>query len=121
MTEPWQREEFDAIVVGSGPGGATVAKELSRRKKKVLILEWGSNAPVAGTLLQTIGVGLIPGKSLLFTNQMLSLVRGITTGGSTFLYYATAFDPPHEMFQRHGIDINKELYEARTAGGASFR
>jgi len=113
MTEPWQREEFDAIVVGSGPGGATVGKELSRRKKRVLILEWGGNAPITGTLLQTIGVGLIPGKSLLFTNQMLSLVRGITTGGSTFLYYATAFDPPHEMFQRHGIDINKELYEAK--------
>ncbi len=27
---------FDAIVVGSGPGGATVAKELSQRNKKVL-------------------------------------------------------------------------------------
>ena len=64
MTEPWQSEEFDAIVVGSGPGGATVAKELSRCKKKVLILEWGSNAPAKGTLLQTIGIGLIPGKSL---------------------------------------------------------
>ena len=27
---------LDAIVVGSGPGGATVAKELSQRNKKVL-------------------------------------------------------------------------------------
>ena len=113
MTEPWQREEFDAIVVGSGPGGATVGKELSGRRKKVLILEWGGNAPITGSLLQTIGVGLIPGKSLLFTNQMLSLVRGITTGGSTFLYYATAFDPPHEMFERHGVNINKEIDEAK--------
>jgi len=98
MTEPWQRENYDVIVVGTGPGGATVAKELSRRKTKVLILEWGGNAPITGTLLQTIGVGLIPGKSLLFTNQMLSIVRGITTGGSSFLYYATAFDPPYEIF-----------------------
>jgi choline dehydrogenase-like flavoprotein len=113
MTELWQNEKFDAIVVGSGPGGATVAKELSRRKKKVLILEWGSNAPARGSLLQTIGVGLIPGKSLLFTNQMLSLVRGITTGGSTFLYYATCFDPPHEMLRRHGIDIREEIDEAK--------
>jgi hypothetical protein len=61
--------------------------------------------------MQTIGVGLIPGKSLLFTNQMLSLVRGITTGGSTFLYYATAFDPPHEMFKRYGIYIPLCQYE----------
>ncbi len=27
---------LDAIVVGSGPGGATVAEELSQRNKKVL-------------------------------------------------------------------------------------
>jgi len=113
MTEPWQSEEFDAIVVGSGPGGATVAKELSRCNKKVLILEWGSNAPAKGTLLQTIGIGLIPGKSLLFTNQMLSLVRGITTGGSTHLYYATAFDPPHGMFKRYGIGLDREIDEAK--------
>ena len=32
----------DFIIVGSGPGGATAAKELSQRKKKVLILEWAS-------------------------------------------------------------------------------
>ena len=113
MTGSWQSEEFDAIVVGSGPGGATVAKELSRRKKKVLILEWGSNTPVTGTLLQTIGVGLIPGKGLLFTNQMLSLVRGITNGGSTFLYYATSFDPPYEMLERHGVDIRGDIDEAK--------
>ena len=113
MTEPWQNNNFDAIVVGSGPGGATVARELSHFKKKVLILEWGHNAPVEGSLLQTLGVGLIPGKSLLFTNQMLSLVRGISTGGSTFLYYATAFDPPHEVFKRYGIDISDEVHEAK--------
>jgi choline dehydrogenase-like flavoprotein len=113
MTEVWEKQLFDAIVVGSGPGGATVARELSRRKKKVLILEWGGNAPVKGTILQTIEVGLIPGKGLLFTPEMLSLVRGITTGGSTFLYYATSFDPPYEMFQRHGIDIREEVDEAK--------
>lgn len=40
------------IVVGTGPGGATVARELARRGKKVLILEWGpavtSGAPRGG-------------------------------------------------------------------------
>jgi choline dehydrogenase-like flavoprotein len=113
MAAPRQGQNFDVIVVGTGPGGATVARELGRRRQKVLVLEWGSNAPVTGTLSQTIGVGLIPGKSLLFTNQMLSIVRGITTGGSTFLYYATAFDPPYEIFKRHGVDISEEIDEAK--------
>ena len=33
-------ENYDYIVVGSGPGGATVAKELTEKGKKVLILEF---------------------------------------------------------------------------------
>lgn len=111
--EQWANRSFDVIVVGSGPGGATVAKELSIRKKKVLILEWGSAAPIEGSMLQTIGMGLVPGKSLLFTNQMLELVRAITAGGSSVLAYATAFDPPLEMFQSYGVDISHEIEEAK--------
>ncbi len=41
---------YDVIVIGSGPGGATVAKDLTDKGKKVLILEWGSNTPVKGSL-----------------------------------------------------------------------
>ena len=32
---------YDYIIVGSGPGGATVAKELAGAKKKVLIVGYG--------------------------------------------------------------------------------
>jgi choline dehydrogenase-like flavoprotein len=40
---------YDFIIIGSGPGGATVAKELSQKKKKVCILEWGDNDPLTGS------------------------------------------------------------------------
>ena len=33
----------DVIVVGSGPGGATVSRELTKAGKKVLLLEWGAD------------------------------------------------------------------------------
>ena len=48
-------ESFDAIVVGSGPGGAAVARELSRRGWKVLILERGGKAPVSGPRQRRVG------------------------------------------------------------------
>jgi choline dehydrogenase-like flavoprotein len=53
--------KYDAIVIGSGPGGATVAIELSRYGMKILILEWGSGAPIKGNIRQAIQMGLIPG------------------------------------------------------------
>jgi choline dehydrogenase-like flavoprotein len=105
--------EKDVIVVGSGPGGATVAKELSQRSKKVLILEWGDNAPLTGSLWQGARTLLFPGRGMLFTPQMLGVVRGITTGGSTVHYYATSFPVPFDMLKSYGIDINDEVKELR--------
>jgi choline dehydrogenase-like flavoprotein len=106
-------EQIDFIVVGTGPGGATVAKELSKRNKKVLMLEWGDNDPLTGSFWQGARKLLFPGKSLLFTNQLLGLVRGITTGGSTVFYYATCFPVPFEMLKSHGIDIVDEVEELK--------
>ncbi len=108
------QKEYDIVVVGSGPGGATVARELSKNGKKVLILEWGSNAPIKGTFLQSIKMIGIPGKSVLFTNKKMHvLLRGITTGGSSVFYCGTAFDPPFDMLESHGIDIRNEIEELK--------
>ena len=105
------KKRFDAVVIGSGPGGATVARELSQRGQKVLILERGDFNPIKGSIPQCVSTLLMPGKSLLFTNNMLGIVRGITTGGSSVSYYATAFYPPHDMLMSHGIDIREEIGE----------
>jgi choline dehydrogenase-like flavoprotein len=104
---------YDVIVVGSGPGGATVAKEMAQRGKKVLIVEWGNKAPIRGWMTQFAMNAFIPGKSALFTNNFLAMVRAIVTGGSTVYYYGTAFDPPVDMLKSHGIDITKEIEEIR--------
>ena len=105
------KKHYDAIIVGTGPGGATVARELISRNKSVLMLEWGNNAPINGTKAQTIRNMGIPGRGVLFTNEMLTMVRGITTGGSSIYYYGTAFQPPLGMLEQYGIQIDAELDE----------
>lgn len=109
----YENKKFDAIVIGSGPGGATVAKELSKKGRRVLILEKGTNIPINGTILQTIQMAMVPGKSLLFTEQLLAIVRGITAGGSSIFYYATAIDPPFEMLESYGVNIRSEVAEVK--------
>lgn len=105
--------DLDAVVVGSGPGGATVARELSLTGRKVLILEWGDNDPVRGTFTQTIPRAFVPGKGMLLTPEMLAMIRAITTGGSSLLYCATAFEPPVDMLKSYGVDISTEVDEIR--------
>jgi len=107
------KEKFDAIVVGTGPGGATVARDLTVKGQKVLMLEWGSNAPVKGTNAQGFGYIAIPGKNIYFTDGFLALVRAVTVGGSSIVFYATAYEPPYEFWDKYGIDIRAEVAEVK--------
>jgi choline dehydrogenase-like flavoprotein len=102
-------EHWDAIVVGTGPGGATVARELARRDLRVLVLEQGSAAPLAGTLGQMASIAAVPGKGAFLHRDGSLLVQGITAGGSSALNFATASPPPAAMFARHGIDLSGAL------------
>jgi choline dehydrogenase-like flavoprotein len=104
---------YDLIVVGTGPGGATVARDMALRGKKVLMLEWGPGGPIRGNAMQGLSELMVPGKSLLFTPQGLGMVRGITTGGSSLFYYACAWPVPLAMFQRHGVDLAADAAAAR--------
>jgi len=109
----FESTEFDAIVVGTGPGGGTVARELARRGWKVLILERGPGKPLKGSAAQFLSLAMVPGRSLHFTPQRLALAHGITVGGSSAFYYATAFEPPYAMFESFGIDLRPEVEEVK--------
>jgi len=100
---------FDAIVAGTGPGGASVARELARAGARVLMLEAGGDAPLAGTLAQMAGMAAVPGKGAFLHRDLSLLVRALTTGGTSTINFATAAPPPAAMFAAHGIDLEPAL------------
>lgn len=108
-----QPASYDAIIVGTGPGGASVARELERRQWRVLMLERGSSAPLAGTLSHMAGIAAVPGKGAFIHRDGSLLVSGIVVGGSSAINFATAAPPPLPMFAAHGIDLAPALASLR--------
>lgn len=104
---------YDAVIVGSGPAGAVVARDMASRKLRVLILEQGGAAPLKGTLRQMAAMAAVPGKGAFFSLDGSLLVRGVTAGGSSAINFATAMAPPMALFERYGVDLQPALDDLR--------
>jgi choline dehydrogenase-like flavoprotein len=103
---------YEYIVVGSGPGGGTVAYELAKAGKKVLIVEAGR--------WHTHGLGSLLGVRILKNFLMFSrskegviVARGITAGGSSMVYNGNVFDPPDFLYDRMGLNFRPEVAELK--------
>lgn len=99
----------DVVVIGSGPGGATVARELAKAGKKVLIVErgkWHNWAIGNYASLFTIMNPLKPeGGGLVY--------RALTVGGSTVVFNGVASDPPPWLAGEFGIDLSDYVADIR--------
>ena len=99
------------VVVGSGPGGATVARELARRGHDVLVLERGAYHKPQGSYVNLFRMAdRFFGLASVEGTQM---VRLLTVGGSSIAFLGTAFEPPAWLKDRHGIDVAPYVEEIK--------
>jgi len=99
------------VVVGSGPGGATVARELARRGRDVLVLERGAYHRPTGSYVTMF---LMSDRFFTLASvEGTAMVRLLTVGGSSIAYLGTAFLPPAWLKDRHGIDLAPYVEEIK--------
>lgn len=105
----FKRRSARTLVVGSGPGGATIARELARHGEDVIIIEKGRDHqwPVGRVFAYATMYDIKRSKAGVLVR------RGITTGGSTMLYSGNAYDPPLFLKNETGIDLDAEVAETR--------
>ncbi len=109
--------ETDVVVIGGGPGGCTIAKELSSQGKKVILIEKGGdddflmgNRFGAGALirLETEFNFPLPFKR---TQEGDPVILAKCLGGGTAIYIGSAFLPDIDYWKRYNIEIDQDLID----------
>ena len=106
--------EADVVVVGSGPGGATVARGAGAAAAGVSCSssEASTTARGPGTGRISAGCSTRSERGFLFAREGLTIVRPLMVGGATSMYCGCAAPPPPWLRERYGIDL--DLYVAET-------
>ncbi|NQT23621.1 MAG: GMC family oxidoreductase [Candidatus Omnitrophica bacterium] len=106
------RLKTDYVVVGSGAGGTTVAKELAIRGKKVVIVERGviPNQKKMGTLKTAI-LNYYDKCALRKSKEGLTIYRALMAGGTTVVSCGNAVRVLEEELKNLGIDLVEEFKE----------
>ncbi len=102
----------DVCVIGSGPGGAVVAKELAEKGHEVVLLEEGGHftrqdwngMPLPG-LMNMYRAG---GATGTVGNQAISVTMGKCIGGSSTVNSATCFRTPDYILRNWQRDLGLE-------------
>ena len=106
----------DVVVIGSGAGGAVVARELARAGHSVLVLEEGGYHPpeeyaklspsrALRTLAREAGLGLAVGRG---DTPIMSVLAGKCVGGSSVLTGGVCFRIPDEVLHDWSTSLGLE-------------
>ncbi len=115
MSEKTHKLEADVVVVGGGAAGCTLARELSKKGKKVVLVEKGGSddrflGNGIGTFLR-LEKGLHFPLPLKHTREGDTVILARCLGGGTLLYAGAAAWPDLHYWKRHGIELPQELVE----------
>lgn len=106
------KKKYDYIIVGSGPGGATLAKELSHKTRHILIVEYGPRFTKIG-LRATIPIYLNKEKKTLRSKGGIWIQRSRILGGSSYIAMGNAVMPSKKIIKEWGINLSEELASAQ--------
>ncbi len=110
MSRPIQTIQADVVIAGSGPGGATMARELSKKGKKVVLCEAGKYHQRLGQNTLML-LGMMDNMGLTFSKEGTWVLRPKTAGGASVVFCGAAFRPPPWLKEKYGIDLDEEVDE----------
>lgn len=117
------RIKTDFLVVGSGAGGATVAMELAKRGKKVLIVDRGgiASGKDIGTLKSAV-FGFYDKCALRTSTEGIIIYRALMAGGTTVVSCGNGVRVLEEELNARGVSLENEFLETeRELGIAPLR
>lgn len=105
------RKEYEYIIVGAGLCGLVLAKELSKKNKRVLILEKGSFLNKLGTVMRAFF--FYDKHALAKSNQGVYIYRVFGVGGTSIVSCGNAVEFSDEECNKIGVDFRNEFAEAK--------
>jgi choline dehydrogenase-like flavoprotein len=112
--------KYDYIIVGSGAGGATLAKELSAKGKTVAVLEKGVREEKLGSFFDCCRYFDLTGmKMAKKSKEGVIFWRSIMAGGSTSVSCGNSVRCLEKELSELGINLEDEFKEAEDETGTA--